>query len=199
MYTIQSAAWVLGVPTTTVRRWIEQAGIEKVLIEADRVRNYIADIDVLMLSDKHCRKLGKLEKITRRKDDDQDKDLYTLSEVAKFLDVTINTVRKWLLEADIEKKYIVTDKRRVYVSFYDVLVLVNMHRRVEKQYSCLTKCFDEKQRENGLYSLKEAARILGVSYDTTIGWIKKYNIDREINHNDRQSVYMQDCVLMMLD
>jgi DNA-binding transcriptional MerR regulator len=132
MYTIQSAAWVLGVPRTTVRRWMEQAGIEKVVIEADRVRKYIADIDVLMLSDKHCRKLGKLEKITRRKDDDQDKDLYTLSEVAKFLGVTVNTVRKWLLEAGMEKKYIVTDKRRVYVCFYDILVLVNMHRRIKE-------------------------------------------------------------------
>ena|SRR5437667_7959359 len=103
MYSLQSASWVLGVSIRTVGNWIAKDNIETVMIEADRKRKYIADSDVILLSDKHCRKLGKLEKITKRKDNDQDQYLYTLVEVANFLGVSIVTVSRWLVEAGIEK------------------------------------------------------------------------------------------------
>src|SRR5216110_3787233 len=128
MYPLQIAASMLGVSTTTVHRWIAQASISTVTIETDRKRRYISQQDLINLAVIHQRKIGNLNEITDRPRNHPDPELYTLAEVAKFLDVSIATVRAWVTQANIEKRSITTDQKRIYLTDHDIAALIDNHR-----------------------------------------------------------------------
>jgi predicted site-specific integrase-resolvase len=205
MYTLQCAALVLGVSKTTVRRWIDQAGIEKVTIQTDKARMYITHNDVVMLAEKNLRKLGKLDKTTDRDSNSPEQDFYTMEEIATFIGVSLLTVERWLKEHEIEKKFIVTDRRRVYVSYHDVLWLAIQHRYKPKREEVTIGGREDiaslkvaTGRDKDLYTIKEISQILGVSSYTIGRWIKKLNISKNYIYTGRERVYIHRRDVLML-
>jgi predicted site-specific integrase-resolvase len=205
MYTLQCAAWVLGVSRTTIRRWIAQAGIEKVIIQTDRARAYITHDDVVMLSDKNVRKLGKLDKMTNRGSHSLEQDFYTLVEVATFMGVSVATVRKWVLESAIEKKFIVTDRKRMYISYHDVLRLTVQHaRKMNREDATIGEQLESNLQKvpsgvsNAIYTIEDISRNFGFSTYTIKNWIVKFNIGKTYMYTDRKRLYIQHCDVLML-
>ncbi len=181
MYTLQCAASVLGVSLTTIRNWIEQAGIEKVIIPTDRARVYITHDDVVTLANKNFRKLVRLDKMKNQGSNSPEQDLYTMEEIAKFIGVSYSTVKKWLKESEIEKKFIVTDRRRVYISYRDMLGLAIRHRNNLSRAKFaiggrkdITSLGVATGRDKDLYTQKDIAQLLNVPLPTIETWVKKY-------------------------
>ncbi len=205
MYTLQCAASVLGVSLTTVRNWMAQAGIEAVTIQTDRARMYITHADVVTLADKNFRKLSKLDKMTNRGSNSPEQDLYTMEEIAKFIGVSLITVRRWLKESDIEKKFIVTDKMRVYISYRDVLGLAIQHRiKMKKEEGTIggrediTSLRVATGRNKDLYTIKDISQLLTVSLRTVERWIQKFNISKTHIYTDKNRTYIHRSDVLML-
>ncbi len=205
MYTLQCAASVLGVSLRTVRRWIEQAGIEKVIIPTDRARMYITHDDVVTLANKNFRKLVKLDKMTKRDGNSPEQDLYTMEEIAKFIGVALGTVKRWLKESEIEKKFIVTDKKRVYISYRDMLRLAIQHRNKMKREENtiggredVTSLKVATGEDKGLYTIKDLIQIFNVSSHTIERWIRKFDISKTHIYTDKKRTYIQRSDVLML-
>ncbi len=207
MYTLQNAARILGVAQSTLNIWIAQAGIEKIVIETDRPRKYISYIDIITLLDKHGLNLANLVKIPRRDKNSQGQELYTLAEAAKFLEVSVDTVKMWLSQSAIQKKVVVTDRKRVYLSYDDILLLVWKHRhkiqveRKDLEGTVISQEGDYYQIEQGekeLYTIEETALFLGVSASTVRRWLETSNISKKVIRTDRSRVYIQQSDVMLL-
>lgn len=61
-YTLQDAAIILSIDTTTLHRWIRHAGIEVKTDEGDKRRRVITHANVLQLAKEHHRTLSKSRK-----------------------------------------------------------------------------------------------------------------------------------------
>ncbi len=205
MYTLQCAASVLGVSLITVRRWIEQAGIKKVIIQTDIARAYITHDDVVTLAHKNFRKLVKLDKMTDQGSNSPEQVLYTMEEVAKFVGVSQTTVKRWLKESGIEKKFIVSDRMRVYISYRDMLKLAIQHRiNFTRKYGKIGEREDITSlrvatgRDKDLYTIKEISQFFNVSLDTVERWIRKFNISKEHIYTDKNRTYIHRSDVLML-
>jgi excisionase family DNA binding protein len=205
MYTLECAALVLGISSMTLERWIARAGIKKVIIYTDRARAYITHEDVIMLSDKNTRRLGTLDKIINKDGKIDFKDFYTMEEIAKFIGVSVDTVRRWLRESTIEKKYIVTGRKRVYISYHDVLRLVITNaRQVHREDAIIEDKVDNTSKKsligtnNDLYTIKDVACIIGVKTTTVMYWIKKFNISKTYIYTNKERVYIHHSDVLML-
>lgn len=180
-----------------------QLGIEKVVVETNRRRVYISDSDLLLLSAKSCRKLGRLDKITKQDNGSQEEELYTIADAAKFLNVSVHTVKNWLSQDAIEKQYIVTDIKRVYISYRNLLLLALKHGRTMSRKDAI----GTKQADNGsqakpelkdLYTIEETAQLLGVAKCSISRWIEKLNISKNYIRTDRRRVYIQHSDVLLL-
>ncbi len=205
MYTLQCAASVLGVSKATVKRWIAQAGIKKVIIQTDAARAYITHDDVVTLANKNFRKLVKLDKTTNQGSNSPEQDLYTMEEIAKFIGVALVTVKRWLKESDIEKKFIVTDRRRVYVSYRDMLGLAIQHRNKTKKEDSMiggredvTSLKVATGEDKDLYTIKDLIQIFNVSSHTIERWIRKFDISKTHIYTDRKRTYIHRSDVLML-
>ncbi len=205
MYTLQCAASVLGVSLITVRRWIAQAGIKTVIIPTDIARAYITHNDVLTLAHKNFRKLVKLDKMTNQGSNSPEQVLYTMEEIAKFIGVSQTTVKRWLKESGIEKKFIVSDRMRVYISYRDMLELAIQHRiNFTRKYAKIggrediTSLRVATGRDKDLYTLKEISQFFNVSLDTVERWIRKFNISKEHIYTDKNRTYIHRSDVLML-
>src|SRR5216110_2920029 len=197
MYPLQIAASMLGVSTTTVHRWIAQASISTVTIETDRKRRYISQQDLINLAVIHQRKIGNLNEITNRPKNHPDPELYTLVEVAQFLDVSLVTVRAWLIQANIEKRYIATDRKRIYLTDRDIAVLIYNHRWNKKYGHNTNPTSPIDQIPHNLCTLRDAARYLRVNPNTVRKWLDQYNINKTIL-TSKKRIYIEQCDLLRL-
>jgi predicted site-specific integrase-resolvase len=134
-YSLAGAASLLGVAVNKVQVWIKQQNIEKKVISTDRKRVYISYNDVFQLADIYKRKVTlqayvdpPLQSETNVEQTDMDK-LYSLKEAALCLNASQTTLRIWLRQDNIEKKTRTTDKRRIYITYKDVLLLADLHNR----------------------------------------------------------------------
>ncbi len=199
MYTLQRAALTLDISLTTLRKWIKQAGIRTVTLVTDRKRVYIAKKDVTWLIDSHFRQLGDLNEITKRDHSYDEHDLYTVAEVAKFMGVSVKTVKRWLLEPGIETQVVVTDRRRVCISFLDFMKLALRHIRArtgeemdlgERALDREDDCFQENADGEDLLTIEATALALGVSQDAVRKWVRRFDISKKLIYTDRERVYV---------
>ena len=210
MYTIQKAAAMLGIPESTVRAWMEQCGIAGKVIRTDRKRLYITHNDMNMLIDHLDRKVAKREANRREQKGynaevienndsrhyqvNAEGSFYSLSGVASILDVSLNTVKGWIKQHNIDKKMLSTDRRRAYISHADVLRLADLHGRAIVKN--LRADITVKQEDNHLqeevkqklYSLSEVAAYLNASQASVQNWIKQHNIEKKLKIADRRRV-----------
>jgi hypothetical protein len=61
--------------------------------------------------------------------ENEEKVLFTVRDTASILDISPKTIKSWILKHNINKVKINTDKLRVYISYDDVLLLADLHRR----------------------------------------------------------------------
>jgi DNA-binding transcriptional MerR regulator len=207
MYSIPKAAAMLGISQRTVIRWLEQCGIERKIIQTDRKRTYITHNDMDMLIDHLDQKVTK--SINRKKqregrntqdivkEGDQytelhlEDGLYSLASVSSLLGVSKNTLRMWILQHNIEKETKTSDRKRVYISRDNILLLANLHRckMAKKGLADITVQRDENtvgtQEGNKLYSLAEVAQLLNASPSSVRRWITQYNIGKKRENTDR--------------
>jgi phage antirepressor YoqD-like protein len=193
MYTIHNAARVLGVSERTVRNWIAQDNIEIEMIETDRKRIYLGYDAVLALADKH-RPL-QVDATGQEKNYQDLTGLYSIADAAKILDVKHNTARSWIEKPNIEKKVIITDKKRAYISYTGLLALAEKHNRkiaydkVAQEQNSNTQ-EDSLSQDDGLYTVADAALFLGVTEDTVREWLSRHNIERLSIENDKKRIYI---------
>jgi hypothetical protein len=221
MYTIQKAAAILGRTQRTVRRWIKQCGIDGKLIETDGRRVYLSYNDMLTLVGQYDRKTAKSDgkkKIQREnldimKNDKDDKyqendkeSMYTLHDTSLILGISLTALRKWILQHNINKKIIGTDRRRVYISHGDVLLLADLHNRqiANGDHADLTMTIEnsnsQDNKKNKLCSLAEAASYLKRSKATVSMWISQHNIEKKTIRTDNRRVYIaRDDVRLLAD
>ncbi len=135
-YSLVGAASFLDVSMCTVKDWIKKHNIEKKIKITDRKRVYIAHDDVLRLAELHGRKVSKkgLADLTVQREDinaqgDGKDELYSVAEVASYLNASKDSVRKWIRQHNIEKKIKITDRRRVCIAYNDVLLLADLYKR----------------------------------------------------------------------
>jgi excisionase family DNA binding protein len=201
MYTLQNAARVLGVSRQTVRKWIEQDNIETTMLETDRKRIYLAYNDILALADKH-RPL----KVHGTEQDTSSQDLtglYSIDDASRLLGVKRKTISKWLSKSNIERKIIITDQRRAYISYSGLVTLAEKHNvsiaydKVEKEQKSSTQEPIDHQEEK-LYTVADAALFLGVAEETVREWLSRYNIERKTLGNDLKHIYISCCDIFML-
>jgi hypothetical protein len=83
--------------------------------------------------------------------EDNEERLYSIAEVALYLNVERNSVRQWIVQHNIEKIVKITDRRRVYISHKDMLMLADVHQR---------KVMTDIPPINVAEELKEIKRIL---------------------------------------
>ena len=101
MYSIQKAAALLGRLERTIKRWVKQYDIKRVLVETDRRRAYIADNDMKTLTDHIYQRATKvndktvLYNITNKEviTDGEDK-YYSLASTASLLGVSVVSIKK---------------------------------------------------------------------------------------------------------
>ena len=113
----------------------------------------------------------------------------------------------WVSQAAIQKQVVVTDRRRVCISYDDILLLVWKHRHkihVERKHPEGTVIGEEggyyqiEQGEKELYTIEEAALFLGVSANTVRRWLETSAISKEVIRTDRPRVYIQQSDVMLL-
>jgi transposase len=201
MYTLQNAATVLGVSKSTVRKWIAESNIEKTVIETDRKRIYLSYNDILALADKY-RPL-KVNIDGQEKSYQDTTGMYSIEDVARLLGASYETARKWIAKANIEKKIIITDQRRAYISYSDIVALAEKHNltigydKVMKGQESDVQA-DDHPEEKKLYSLPEAAMFLGVTEFTVKQWLTLYNIEKKTLEADRRRIYITYSDIMLL-
>jgi predicted site-specific integrase-resolvase len=198
MYTLHNAARVLGVSESTVRKWIKQDNIEITYIETNRKRLYLSYKDVLALADKH--KPLKVNRTELGVSYQETTGLYTVLDVARILGVSYRLVRRWIADSGLEKKIIETDRKRIYLSYADI---VDLARRYNRSVGKLPGKEDETQEdshteENRLYTVADAALFLGVTTDTLRDWLLRYNIEKRTLETDRRRVYIAYSDIMLL-
>jgi uncharacterized protein YjcR len=135
-YSLTSAASFLGVSVVTVRKWVAKHNIEMSLMSTDRKRRYMSRDSLLMLTNLHGRKAEErvsADIVIKReegalREEDENK-WYSLVEVALYLNISDSRVKHWIRMHNIEKKVVTTDRKRVYISYKDVLMLAELHQR----------------------------------------------------------------------
>ncbi len=201
MYTIKNAAIALGVSESTVRRWIAASNIEKTVIETDKKRIYLTYNEVLALADKH--KPLKVNIADQEKFTQERASLYSVEDVARILGTSHNTVRKWIKSSNIEKKLMVTDRKRVYVSYSDIVTLAEKYN-ITITYDNVTKEQDSNAQEHNhlqekkLYTVADATLFLGTTEATVRRWLSLYNIEKRTLEADRGRIYITYSDIMML-
>jgi predicted site-specific integrase-resolvase len=201
MYTLQNAARVLGVSPRTVRRWMAEDNIEITMLETDRKRIYLAYTDVLALANKH--------RPLKAQGPDQEQSspdltgLYSITDASDLLGVKYEAARRWISASNIERKTVMTNKRRVYISYTDLIALSEKYNRSIAYDKVAKDCDDNTQEETSsqddrLYSISDAALFLGVAESTVRQWLSQYNIERQRRENDGRHVYISHSDLSML-
>lgn len=97
--------------------------------------------------------------------------LYSVVETARLLNVSVSTVRAWLLRSSVEKRVISTDRTRVYVAYSDILMLAKEHRVADVRIN---------QEVKGLYSVEDMTLLFGVTADTVKSWIKESDVKKQL-------------------
>src|SRR5437762_6627084 len=128
MYPLRYAAAMLGISQSTLRSWITQTNIPTIKLPIDGERVYIKHQDLIELAATHQRDIAPVTTLTNRPKNHPDPDLYTLAETAQCLDVSLYTLRIWLTQDNIEKRYITTDRKRIYITLRDIAILIYKHR-----------------------------------------------------------------------
>jgi predicted site-specific integrase-resolvase len=215
MYTIHKAAALLGIAPRTLRAWTKQLGIKSKILGTDQKMAYITDDDMDTLLDhlaqKTAKKQSKKQSKKQKKASDNaeitvnlDTEYHPVNKQEKFysvigtssaLGVSVATIRKWIKQHDIEAKVIYTDKRRLYISFHDVLRLADLHgikkiKNVPADISSRTEGNNAQVDMHKLYSLAEAALFLDASVVTVREWVRQHNIEKTIKVTDRSRVYI---------
>ena len=113
--------------------------------------------------------------------------MYTIQNAARVLGVSEPTVKKWMAESNIEKTVIETDRKRIYITYNDILTLADKYKPLKVNITDQEKFAQERA---GLYSLQDVMRILGVSRTTLIRWIVIANIERKTMTTDRKRAYV---------
>lgn len=187
MYTLKNAATVLRVSVKTIRQWIAKDNIETTVIETDRRRRYLSYNDVLALADKHRPQV--MNKTDRGKGSQDMTGLYSMEDVAKILGLSYTTVKKWIKDSKTEKKFITTDRMRVYVSYNDIVALAGKHNRTIA-HANVTVEQDSHAQEDKLYTVADASLFLGVTEGTVKEWLSLYNIETKTLEADKQRIYI---------
>jgi predicted site-specific integrase-resolvase len=201
MYAIHNAARVLGVSERTVRRWIAEDNIETTVIETDRKRIYLAYTEVLALADKH--KPLKVQGPDQEKNYPDLTGLYSIEHTARLLGVKYKTVQRWISKAKIEKKIIITDQRRSYISYSGLVTLADKYNRPiaydkHKEGQASSEQEDSDSQERRSYTVSDAAIFLGVAEETVREWLSQHNIERQSKENDRNRIYISRSDLFTL-
>src|SRR5579859_4873555 len=172
MYTVRSAALTLGVSLSTMRRWIAESGVGK-SIETDRTRVYITYDDLALLAFKHGRKMeqeAKRDKALQEQEEQEGDKLYSIVDTARLLNVSVATVKVWLSQSRVEKKVIITDRKRVYISYRDIVLLAHKHSipdRVNKE-------------EKVFYTIEDVTLFFGVTSATVRRWMRGAHVRGKI-------------------
>jgi transposase len=198
MYSLQKAAALLGRSEHTIKRWMNRYDIKRVLVETDRRRVYISDNDMKTLTDHIYQKVTKDEekteiynKTNREVITNEEGKYYSLASVASLLGVSVVSVKKWSRQDHIEKKLIVTDKKRAYIAYDDVLLIAELHgckvssklyedTDIQGEINAIEHDMDE------LCSIKEVALYLNVSHSAVRRWIGQANIEKKTKFVGRE-------------
>src|SRR5579859_5993193 len=112
--------------------------------------------------------------------------MYTLETAGKKLGVSKRTVRRWIKEDEMDVEIIETDRKRVYLTYNDLVALSNKHRSLKikldphPNYPDLT----------GLYSVQDVARVFGVDETTVKRWMRDTGIEKKVIGTDRRRGYV---------
>ena len=161
------------------------------MIRTDKQRIYIHRSAIRELSRKAGLLLGNLNEITNRYNTYDDDELFSVEEIAQFSGFSSGAIRRWMVESNIEKTYITTDKKRLHITFRDAIMLVAAHGRRMRYVSRSSDIVRKKKRSKDLYSLKEAAKFLGVSTATVQNWIGQEGIRKRYINTDIRLVYIR--------
>jgi len=189
MYTLESAAVILGKSQPTIRRWMKEYNIKGVLITTDNTRRYLSEEELFVLIEHINRKIPQysIEKsmlakyaetpkstnmtnIIQEYEEYYDYKLYSLPDAALFLNVAVGTLKNWIRKHHIEKIKLTTNRSRVYISQQDVFTLAQQHPRKKSA----TNVLDIPQEIKDIKSLLQAhaAAIEDIKHDLRI-YIKR--------------------------
>jgi len=157
---------------------------------------YLSRRDLINLAAAHQRKIAPPTTLTELPKNHPDPDLYTLAEAAQCLDISPNALKEWLKQDNIEKRYITTDRKRIYITVYDIAKLMRKHRW-KRNYNINTTMLKEPL-ERGLCTINDAAHYLGVHPDTVKRWLKKHNISTKTAITDRRRIYIEEQYILQL-
>jgi predicted site-specific integrase-resolvase len=198
MYSIQKAAEILGKSKSTVRRWMKRFGIKVVEVQTDTKRVYIADDDMNILVDHITQKIASSADKTREYHKHNrnvittgEGKYYSFAGAASLLGVSVASVKRWSKQDDIEQKLITTDVKRGYISHDDMLRIAELHSRNISPKALID--IDVQRESNAtetnmdtLYSIKEVALYLDISYTTARSWIREANIETKTKFMGRE-------------
>jgi DNA-binding transcriptional MerR regulator len=211
MYTIQKAAALLGITEQTIRIWMKQIGIKSKIIVTDQRRAYLTDDDMETLIDHFAQKTakrgGKKKKkksnnaeITVNLDTEyhpvnKQEKLYSVIGAASALGVSVVAIRQWINQHNIDAKVINTDRKRLYISYKDVLRLADLHgikkiKNVPADINSRTESNNTPDDMHKLYSIAEAALFLDASVLTVKKWVRQHNIEKTTKSTDRSRAYI---------
>ena len=195
MYTIESAAKVLGVSKRTVWEWIRKDGLKVKKMEGDGKRVYLAEEDLVALADKH-------QAVKARVDQERDypdlTGLYSMQDVARILGVKTTTVKHWLKNKKVEKTLVTTDRKRVYVGYSGLVTMANQHNCLISYESGMPEQGSGATAEEKLYTLVETAQLLDVSEKTVRKWLLLYNIEGKKVESDKGHMYITHSDVLLL-
>ena len=75
--------------------------------------------------------------------------MYNIHNAARVLGVSVTTIRRWIAPSNIEKTVIETDRKRVYLSYNDILTLADKSKPLKVN---ITGQENLAQDRAGLYS-----------------------------------------------
>ena len=141
--------------------------------------------------------------------------MYTLQKAAAILGISICTLRRWLKRYNMKTRILETDRRRAYLSRNDIDKLIlgcvlkveesdrkKRRNRLDKSKSPLEReiIYFQENPEEKLYSMIDAASLLGVAVETLKRWIAQDQIEKIRIYADRRRVYLShDSVLVLAD
>lgn len=138
MHTLESAADLLGISSQTVRRWMKRCQVEGTKMEIDR-KLYLSDSDLVTLASYQQRKTAAHKRKRADKINNNSKqqhyqsnvegDFYYINDAALFLGVSVKTAKHWIIEDNINRKIINTDRKRAYIARDDIFRLAELHNR----------------------------------------------------------------------
>jgi DNA-binding transcriptional regulator YiaG len=192
LYTVAEAAAYLNTTPSSIIRWMKSDNIEKKFIETDRRRIYIAYKDVILLGEKHRERRIKKQQvrtINPGNNDEHGQQLYTIDEIALFLNVSKSTMKKWIAQYNVNKTIIVADRKRTYVSYNDIVVIAQKHHyEIPKNDS--SDIATHQENEQRLYTIAESALFMNISEGTLRNWIDAESIQKIVIASDRVRVYI---------